>query len=146
MAKKDEMLAHKERNGSERNIFVRSASIVAVDPELAPFVSYHMLGYLNAYLEQRAADALRAPQVAAGGPQRSTDEGGVAPKRAGGRQRYCDLTKCADFGADEARGQDNAYAQPYRGSSNPPWTVPIHQIAVRSPPHPDQSAYAGQSK
>ncbi len=39
MAKKDEMLAHKERNGAERNIFVRSVSIVAVHPELAPLVT-----------------------------------------------------------------------------------------------------------
>ncbi len=39
IAEEDEMLAHKERNVSETNIFVRSASIVAVDPELAPFVT-----------------------------------------------------------------------------------------------------------
>ncbi len=40
ITQENEMLPHKERNVSERNIFVRSASFVTVDPELAPLVSY----------------------------------------------------------------------------------------------------------
>ncbi len=38
------MLPHKERNVSERNIFVRSASFVTVDPELAPLVTIAIAG------------------------------------------------------------------------------------------------------
>ncbi len=34
------MWAHNERNVSERGMFVSSVSIITLDPELAPLVSY----------------------------------------------------------------------------------------------------------